>query len=172
MEITEGKSNERTGRPLSQRLTRVTQELFLPHCGLRPPCSVQSAPLSLFTLRHLSRDHLRPRGLHPKTGMHMAVYNARRGASYFTISGGDGSPFMADLPALIPAIRSERAEELAGIGRMLRGSIRNISRRSGAGRSGPSERAFSAFPVPDANGVIQRGYENLAVADLSGLRGL
>ena len=75
----------------------------------------------------------------------MAVHNARRGASYFTISGGDGSPLMADLPALIPAIRSERAEELAGIGRMLRDSIRNISRGSGAGghvlQSAPSPRS-------------------------------
>jgi hypothetical protein len=47
--------------PYPKKLARVTQELFLPHCGLRPPCSVQSAPLSLFAVRRHAWDRL-PQG--------------------------------------------------------------------------------------------------------------
>src|SRR5271157_688120 len=62
MEITEWKSRERAGRPLYQKLTRVTRKLPLPICGLLPHFYVQSAPLSTLALCHYSQDRFRSGG--------------------------------------------------------------------------------------------------------------
>src|SRR5208337_4398642 len=119
LEKTGWKSNERAGRHLSERVTRVTQELLSLLCGLFSPFSVQSAlqAYALFaTIRGIAYAS--------QVCAQVILQNAAPGDNYLNYSNSNGSLFIGNVPALFTAIRPERPEEPTGSGKMLRGSIR------------------------------------------------